>query len=75
MKTYTALVKIGDGSKELGFYHNTVEVAATSPASAKKKALNLALASTFVTVELSEGQRKGTNEVYGNIFGATPEPW
>lgn len=75
MKTYTAVVKIGDGSKELGFFHKIVEVEALSPASAKKKALNLALSSTFVTVELSAGRQRGTNEVYRSVFGETPEAW
>lgn len=28
MKTYTAVVKIGDGSKELGLYRNTFEIEA-----------------------------------------------
>jgi hypothetical protein len=75
VRTYTAVVKIGDGSKELGLYRNTFEIEAPSPGSAKKKALSLALSSTFVTVELSEGRVKGVNEVYEGTFGKNPEPW
>lgn len=75
MKTYTAVVTIGDGSKELGLYRNTFQIEALSPASAKQKALSLALASTFVTVELSEGVIKGVNEVYRETFGENPESW
>jgi hypothetical protein len=75
MKTYTAVVKIGDGSKELGLYHNTLEVEALNPAAAKEKALNLAISSTFSTVDLSEGRAKGVNEVYKQTFGENPEAW
>jgi hypothetical protein len=75
MKTYTAVVKIGDGSNELGFYRNTIKVEALSRPSAKKKALQLALSSTFVTVELSEGREVGVNEVYKRTVGENPEPW
>jgi|GEM_PF-3386539 hypothetical protein len=74
MKTYTAVVKIGDG-KELGLYRNTVEVQASTPQGARKKALALALSSTFVTVDLSEGRNIGVNEVYRQTFGDKPEPW
>ena len=75
MKTFTAVVKIGDGSKELGLYRNTVEVEASSPGGARRKALRQALRRTFVTVDLSEGRVKGVNPVYEGLFGENPEPW
>ena len=75
MKAYTAVVKIGDGSKELGLYQNTLEVEAATPQSARKKALALALSTTFVTVDLSEVRNVGINQVYRETFGDNPEPW
>lgn len=75
LKTYTAVVKIGDGSKEQGLYHVTLEVEASSPKLAREQALKMALSSTHVTVELSEGKVKEINSVYVATLGDNPEAW
>jgi hypothetical protein len=74
MKTYTAVVTIGNGTKEEGRFRTTVEVSAKTRASARKMAVNTALSSTDVTVELSEGSDLGAH-LYREVLGKNPEPW
>ena len=75
LKTYTAVIKIGDGSKDLGLYHVKLEVEAYSPKLARDKALKIALSSTDVSVQLSEGRELGDNPVYRDTYGDNPEHW
>lgn len=74
-KQYTAVVKIGDGSNEVGLFHVRLDLEASSPKRAREKALKTALSGTHVTVELSEGRDVGVNGVYQESFGAKPEAW
>ena len=74
MKTFTAVVTIGNGTKEQGLFRTTVDVLAKTKASARKIAVNTALSSVDVTVELSEGSDLGS-QIYREIFGDDPEPW
>lgn len=73
MKVYTAVVKIGDGSKGVGLFRVELEVEASNEKKAREKALNLALSGTAVTVELSSGRTKGINPIYLATFGDNSE--
>ena len=74
LKIFTAVVAIGNGTSEVGLFKSTVEVEACSEKSARKKALELALRGTDVSVDLSIGKAKETNAVYQKTYGKS-ESW
>ena len=75
LKTFTAVITIGNGTTETGLFKTVVELEAFSQKIARKKALQIALSANDVTVELSAGKLKGTNPIYVETFGGQPEAW